>query len=65
VVCGGSVFYRDAKAKATGSYLRRLPEQITHVVWAIIAPEQPFTGFLKYPQATRLPAILMLEAISP
>ena len=30
-VCEGSVFGRDAKAKPTGRYLRRLPEQIAHV----------------------------------
>ncbi len=30
VVCGGSVFGRDAKAKPTGKYSRRLPEQTTH-----------------------------------
>jgi len=27
VLCGGSVFGRDAKAKPAGRYLRRLPEQ--------------------------------------
>jgi hypothetical protein len=29
-ICGGSVFGREAKAKPTGTYLRRLPEQIAH-----------------------------------
>ena len=30
VVCGGSVFGRDAKVKPAGMYSRRLPEQTTH-----------------------------------
>ncbi|MCP3869382.1 MAG: hypothetical protein GY703_15010 [Gammaproteobacteria bacterium] len=30
VVCGGSVFGRDAKAQSIGRYWQRLPEQIAH-----------------------------------